>query len=388
MFTKKINLLIVPCLLSGLTFAAKELPITVQNSIRVGYDDNVYQQEDEHGTGYITDIINISAKFNFSSRTDMLLYWQPEFNYRFDADPEFVTYQDLYGRVNHAVSERMFLEVSNRLRYQDKDAQSGNVSRTDQSYFENNTMGSLDYTVSSLSQVTVGGGYKFREWDDDDYGKGIANNNFEQWQVNTSYIRQLMQNRTQAVIGLNYVDHDYEGSRGGYKATTVYGGADHIFNPNMNGNIRAGATFATTDHASGDSDNTSPYLQTGLEYNPSARTMINGTLGYSVQMSEQSVYNSQNQLSAAIGVRHDLTAKVSLSSSFRYIYSNYDSDYSRVGGLSGSAEDNYLVYSIRGSYQINRMNFIDAGYEYTDRNSDDFYDYDRNRVDIGWRLRL
>ena len=85
---------------------------------------------------------------------------------------------------------------------------------------------------------------------------------------------------------------------------------------------------------------------------------------------------------------HDITAKVSLSSSLRYIYSDYDSDYSRVGGLSGSAEDRYFVYSIRGSYQINRMNFIDAGYEYTDRDSDDFYDYNRNRVDIGWRLRL
>jgi hypothetical protein len=401
MFTRKLNLLMAVCLLSSFVYAAKERTITVQNSIRVGYDDNVYSSDDKTDSAYITDIINLNAKLNFSSRTDMLLYWQPEFRYRFDADPEFVTYQDFYARLNHAISQRTFLELSDRLRYRERGQNGGSgVDKNNNEYFENDLMGSVDYTVNSLSSVKIGGAYKFREWDDDDYGKNggldipsgyyFGDNNFDQYTGNASYIRQLRPDRTQGSVGVTYTDLDYEGDRGGYDATTVYGGIDQNFNPNLLGNIRLGYTFSSVDNLSGSTDSDSPYAQAGLEYNPTARTSLTGSLGYSKQMSENSVYNVQDQFSSALGLRHDLTAKISVASSISYIVSSYDSDYSQTASNAdlGDADDNYFVCNIRGSYQINRANFIDAGYEYTDRNSDTFEDYDRNRVDIGWRLRL
>ncbi len=382
-------------LVSAPAFAAKERVVRFQNSVRVGYDDNIYQNSSDQGSGFITDIINLSGKLTFSSRSDMLLYWQPEFRYRFDADPNSITYQDLYGRFNHAVSQRTFLQVSDRFRYQDKEGQtggsgpSGAPSNSNQKYMENNLMGSLDFTVSALSQIKVGGGYEFRTWDDSGYGQGSGNNDYDQYRLNGSYVRELRPNKTSGMVGLDYVDHSYDGSRGGFKSTTIYGGVDQNFSPNVIGTARLGYSFNNVDSETvGSSDSSSPYLQAGLEVNPTARTSFTGSLGYSMSMADNSVYNAQDRFNLGLGVRHDLTGKISLSSSLGYTFSNYSSDYSRFG--ISDAQDDYLTFNIRGSYQINRNNFVDAGYQFGNRSSDSAFlnEFTRNVFDIGWRLRL
>ena len=401
MSKRKVGLLVVLSLVSVSVFAAKERSIRVQNSVRLGYDDNVYQNDnDKEGTAYITDIINISGKLTFSSRSDMLLYWQPEFRYRLDADPKFITYQDLYARFNHALSQRTFLQLSDRFRYQDKDGQSDIHKTTqNQNYFENDLMGSADYTINAVSHTTLGGGYEFRTWDDSDYGGGTFNNDYTQWRADGSYIRELRPNTTQGVLGLNYMDHTYDGDRGGFNSTTISGGVDQNFSPNVIGNIRLGYSFSQIDGAQGDSDTSAPYLQAGLDVNPTARTSFTGTMGYSLSQSENSIYNAQDRFSLGLGVRHDLTGKISISSALSYIYSLYDGDYIRTGtGLGGvpvgvdieDAKENYITFNLRASYQINRSNFIDAGYQFSTRSSDsgNLTEYDRNVVDIGWRLRL
>lgn len=385
----KIYLLVALSLVSATVFAAKERSVRVQNSVRIGYDDNVYQSSNKTGTGFITDIVNISGKLTFSSRSDMLLYWQPEFRYRLDADPKLVTYQDLYARFNHAISQRTFLQISDRFRYQDKEGQSGAVDRANQNYLENDLMGALDYTINSLSQAKLGAGYKIRRWDDDNYGT-VAGNDYDQYRINGSYIRELRPNTTQGMLGLTYTDQEHEGTRGGYDSVALFGGVDQNFNPNLIGTARLGYSFSNIDNGGGVStDTSSPYLQAGLDFNPTARTSLNGALGYSLYQSANSVYNAQDRFNIGLGVRHDLTGKISLSSSLTYIYSFYDADYVRDGFVLPDAKDNYFKFSLRGSYQINRNNFVDAGYEYSNRFSDDIpNEYNRNRIDIGWRLRL
>ena len=368
-------------------FSAQERVVKVQNSVRVGYDDNIYQQKDKEDSAYITDILNITGKFQISGRTDALLYWQPEVRYRFDGDPETVSYQDLYASLNHAMSERTFLTLSDRLRYQMKDGQSGTVSTKDQNYLENDLNGAVDVSVDELSLVKFGGGYEIRRWDDSDYADV---NDYDRFLVNGSYIRDLNQNRTKGVLSVNYTEHEFEGSRGGYEATSVNGGVDQVFNPNLSGFGRVGATMASVDNASGSTDSTRPYLDAGLTYKPSERTSINGSAGYSVNYSQNSFYNAQDELKFRFGMRHDLTAKINIASSATYIFSKYDSDYTFFG-TPLDAEDNFLRIDIRGTYQINRNNYIEAGYVYSDRWSDEtaiIAEYDRNTFDIGWRLKL
>ncbi len=389
---RTLQVLVALSLVCASSFAAKERVVRFQNHVRVGYDDNIYQTQDGPGSAFITDIVNLSAKLNFSSRTDALLYWQPEFLYRFDADPKFVTYQDLYGRLNHAVSQRAFLTLSDRFRYQIKEGQTGTgpgggPSAVNQNYFENDLLGALDYTLTAKSYVKVGGGYEFRVWDDETYGKGTRNNDYDQLKANGSYIRQIKENKTQGLVGLDYINHTYNGDRGGFDSIVAMLGVDQNFNANFTGYGRAGLSFSTIDGYGGTSqDSTNPYLQAGLSVNPTARTSYNGSLGYSLTKADNSIYNAQDQFSLGLGVRHSITAKISLAGSLAYTHSIYDAKYSNQGAF-GDATDDYVTLSARCSYQVNRNNFVEAGYLFGKRASD-FTDYDRNGIDLAWRLRL
>jgi len=383
----KIHLLVALSLVSATTFAAKNSAIRFQNTVRVGYDDNVYQQNNKEGSGFITDIINLTGEMTFSSRSDLMLYWQPELRYRFDADPKTITYQDLYGRFNHAISQRVFLQVSDRFRYQEKDGQAGQTKTTNQNYFENDLMGALDFTVNALSQIKLGGGYELRRWDDNRYGKTFGND-YDQFTADGSYLRELSPNKTTGLAGVNYVDHSYEGSRGGYNSTTIYGGVDQNFSANVTGNARLGYSFSTMD-GTVSSDTSAPYLQLGLGISPTARTSFTGSLGYSLYRSENSIYNAQDRFNLGLGVEHDLTGKLTLSSHVGYTLSLYNGDYARTLGF-GDAQDDYYTFAVRASYQINRNNFVDAGYSLQYRTSDSVLlpEYDRNQFDLGWRVRL
>lgn len=388
---KKTVLLSITTVLVALTgYSEQERVIHLQNHVRFGYDDNVYQNNSKNGSSELMDILNISGKLRFSGRSDAVFSYQPEVRYRFDADPKTVTYQDLYGRLNHALSPIVFLDISDRLRYRQRDAQSGNVSMKNQNYLENDAMGAVSITLNSLSSLKLGGGYEFRNWDDKNYGKTLGNN-YSQYKADASYFRELSPNVMKGMIGVNYLLNDYDGSRGSFDSVTVLGGADRNFSPNTTGFGRVGASISSVDYVNGTQKTTTPYLETGFDYNPSDRTSINGSADYSIYRSENSLYNSQNRLKLGVGVSHDLTGKISVASSLSYIYSRYSGDVAYSAGHVGiDANDTFIQWNLRASYQINRNNFVEAGYEYTDRLIDTFglVEYDRNRVDIGWRLRL
>lgn len=390
---KKIKyFMLAACVLgSAVAFAANDDTIQFQNSVRVGYDDNLYQARDVNAqeSAFITDILNIKGTLTFSDRSDMVLYWQPEFRYRFDADNKFVSYQDLYAKLSHAMSQRTFLEISDRFRYQDQNGQTDSLLSTfDENYIENDLMGSVGYTLNSLSQVKVGAGYAFRTWDDSNYGDTLGND-YDQLKANGSYLRNLKADTTIGLVGVNYMDHEYAGTRGGFDSTTIYGGVDHTFNPNMFGSAQLGYSFSNIEDSFGNSqDASNPFVQAGMDYKPTERTAVNGTLSYSLSQSQNSYYNASDTFDLGLGVQHDLTGKISLSGTLSYIMAYYDSAYARV--VLPDAEEDFIRVSLRGSYQINRNNFVDLGYEYSDRDSDSILlqAYTRNRIDFGWRVNF
>ena len=394
----KILTLLGVSMMSTVAFAGwtgKDGTLHVQNSFRVGYDDNYYMSTDnEEGTPFVTDILNISGELNFSSRTDLLLYWQPEFRYFMDnnIDSQAVSYQDVYARLSHLVSQRLSVQVSDHFRYQQKDGRSDLGRTGNQNYFQNTLQGAMDVAVSELGSLKVSGGYDLRRWDDRDYGD---DNDYDHYDADLSFFHEIRPDTTKGLVGAAYADHVYRDSdRGDWYSVTAFGGVDHIFTPNVTGILRLGGTYSRVDLKNDDNTSVSPYLKAGLDYAPTQRTSFNLAAGYSFQQSDNSIYNGEEGFNVAIGLRHDLTAKISLATSLTYIYSMFDGDYFRDDLGSGfkidDTKENYFKYSLRGSYQINRNNFLDAGYEYTYRNSDTTYltDYNRNRFDIGWRLRL
>ena len=387
MSTKFAFLSFAAVVLASTSFAEKENVIRVQNHLRFGIDDNIYLNANEQDSAEIIDVLNVSGKLNFSSRTDAVFSYQPEVRYRFDADPDTITFHDVYGKLNHAISQRAFVTISDRTRYQMREAQAGNVSQTDSNYLDSDIMGALDLSLSSISQLKLGGGYEFRNWDDNNYGKNLGNN-YVQYKASLSAFRELSPQVTKGMVGLDYLNNEYEGTRGSFDSITLMAGADHNFNPNTTGFGRFGASMSSVDNVSGSSDSTTPYLDAGLDYNPTERTSFNANAGYSVYRAQNSLYNAQNRFNLGVGIRHDLTAKISLASSISYINSSYSSDYAL--GPASDVVDESIQWNVRGSYQINRNNFLELGYEFTDRAIDNgvLSDFQRNRMDIGWRLRL
>ena len=283
MSCKSFCLAAVASLVALSAFGEKENVIRVQNHVRFGYDDNVYLSSSEEESVEIMDILNISGKLNFSSRSDAVFSYQPEIRYRPDVDPETATYHDLYGKLNHALSQRVFLTLSDRLRYQQRDAQSGAVNAFDQNYLENDLMGSLNFTLNSVSSVILGGGYEFRIWDDDNYGE-VRGNNYDKYDTSLSYFRELGKDTTKGMLGVDYALVDYDGTRGSIDSITLMTGADTVFNPNLNGFGRVGASMSSVDTVSGSEDQTTPYLDAGLEYKPSERTSLIGNADLSVKL--------------------------------------------------------------------------------------------------------
>jgi hypothetical protein len=401
MTKRSLQVLIALSLLSAGSFAAQERVVRFQNHVRLGYDDNIYQTEDKQGSAYITDVFNLTAKLNFSTRTDALLYWEPKFEYRFDADPNFVSYQNLYARLNHAISQRLFLTLSDHFLYQQKEAQAG-ADVYNSNYYENNLLGALDYTLSDVSYLKLGAGYGFRIWDDSSYGEwqapttgnplGSGGNNYNKIAVDGAYYRQMKPNKTLAMGAVDYESLAYDGDRGGYNSVSLLVGADQNFTPNVTGFGRVGVSFNQIENINNDQDSTTPYLQAGLETSPSARTTVTSSLGYSLARSENSAYNAQNRFNIGLGASHDITAKITLTGSFDYIYSFYDSAYVVNGNTAApDGKDQYLALGARLAYQINRNNFLDLGYLFRTRMASGgaaLGEWDGNRVDIAWRLRL
>jgi len=376
--------------LCATAFSAQERSIHLTNQIRVGYDDNVYHDRDKDSTAYIKDILQISAKAVFSGRTDLLVYYQPEITYRSEASDENKDVQRhlLYAQLNHAISERVFLGITDRFNYRGDDERTEDFGKyNDLAYWENNAQASLSLAVNALSQLTVAGGYELRRWNDDDYAEW---QDYDKYFGSATYRRELHRDTTYGYVGAKYENLDYDaGLRGEYEVITGYGGIGHNFTPNVNGSINAGYSKADVEGTS-DTQTSAPYISGSIQYNPSARTALSASISRSLTTSDNSCYNIQEATSFNVGLRHDFTARISGVASFGYTISEYDSDQVALytGKKLPDNNEDYLRFTARLSYEINRMNFVDIGYEFTTRDSDIYQDWSRNRVDIGWRLKL
>ncbi len=90
-----------------------------------------------------------------------------------------------------------------------------------------------------------------------------------------------------------------------------------------------------------------------------------------------------------LSVAHDLTAKLNFYLSGAYTLNAYDADYALDPTLEDGDENTFLV-SMRLSYRLNRVNWLEAGYQFVMLDSDlnGRESYERNRVDLGWKIQL
>ena len=367
------------------SFAAQEDFINIENLFRVGYDDNVRLLDNAEDTAFMSDVLNIEGARHFSGTTSLAYSYKPEFRFRVDGDPKAIQMHDAYVRLNHELSSDADMVLTERMQYQLRDAASGGTS--DMNYFDNNLQGAVNFAMSSRVQLKVDAGYGVRIWEDKTYGE-TQGNNYDGYKLGMTAIQSLGKD-TKGMVSANYSETEYDGSRGSMDVVSLYGGLERALSAKFTGFAQAGMSAMNVDSAT-NGDATTPYVSTGVTYMPTEKTSVNGTFSYQSKVANNSYYNAMEQMSFRLALKQQLTSKFKVSTSVAYTAGSYDSDYIYdTVNASGDAEEDVVTFGVRGSYELDRNNFLEVGYEYSQRDTDVaiLQDYERNRIDIGWRVR-
>ena len=376
--------------------AATSDSFTFSNYIRFGYDDNIYQEtNNEEESSYISDILNLSGKVQFSNRAELLLYWQPEIRYRFEAEEKALFLQDLYVKYINAINQSSKIQITDRYRYSELDAnQSGDNASKE--YAENDLKGSYNNQLNERNSINLSAGFTTRR-NENDSSVYSQTRDFDRYNLSGIISRNLDRDKRTVSLGYIFSEHEIENNAGGIESGTLFLGYDRIFNPQLLGSIQLGYTDAEIEQKNGNSnlsvtsDSSNPYFEIGFNYDLSERTSVSSSFNHSLRYSTTSTYNAEERSDWLIALSHDLTAKINLNVSFSYVKADYESDFLReITTTTPGDEDESTILNIRADYQINRNHFVELGYQGRSRNTEVLADgdYDRNRIYFGWKLQL
>ncbi len=399
---KQIRLFIVAaCLLALAAPAFAESPIHLNNRLRLGYDDNVYQAgeataadgstvtHDETDSFRIIEELEMLVNLNLQ-RTYLGLRYRPSFIWysdRDDDDTDFLHDVDL--NFVQKITPALVLSISDTLRAsQLPELQDENyvVRAKDDNYY-NSALATLSYNVRPETRLDLSGRYILLRYTED------ANENDNYYSaVGGLTLRQQLASRTTLMGDLRYQTVVYDEAEEAYNrdANSMFGGlgAEQTFNPKLLGSLRAGVEQRMYDNDAAD-DNTQPYGELSMTFLPTPATRITTAASYSIYESDIATYLSQNRTYLSLSFAHDFTTKLNFYLSGAYSLNQYEADYALETGAVDADENSFLL-SARLAYRINRINWLEVGYQFIKLDSDlvNRESYDRNRFDIGWKIQL
>lgn len=397
---KHIRLFIVAGLLLALAApamaASASSPLHMNNRLRLGYDDNVYQEDDNPSQGSdpdssmrIVEEIELLMNLNME-RTYLGLRYRPSLLWYQDREPDDTDIlHDMDLNFVHTFSPVLSLSINDTLRagqlpeLQDD----GYVVRQEDDNVYNSAIGTLSYNLRPETRIDVSGRHIMLAYNED-----VNENNNYYSVVGGLTLRQQLASRTTVMADgryqtLVYNDSDAEHNR---DAETLFAGLglEQTFSPQLIGSLRAGVENRMYDDDYYD-DNAQPYGELSMTFLPTPATRITGAASYSIYESDIAEYLSANRTYLSISLAHDFTSKLSFYLSSGFAFNAYDADYALDPGRQDGQEDSYLV-SARATYRVNRINWIEAGYQYVLFDTDvlDRESYERNRIDVGWKIQL
>ena len=399
---KQIRLFIVAaCLLALAAPAFAESPIHLNNRLRLGYDDNVYQAgeataadgstvtHDETDSFRIIEELEMLVNLNLQ-RTYLGLRYRPSFIWysdRDDDDTDFLHDVDL--NFVQKITPALVLSISDTLRAsQLPELQDENyvVRAKDDNYY-NSALATLSYNVRPETRLDLSGRYILLRYTED------ANENDNYYSaVGGLTLRQQLASRTTLMGDLRYQMVVYDEAEEAYNrdANSMFGGlgVEQTFNPKLLGSLRAGVEQRMYDNDAAD-DNTQPYGELSMTFLPTPATRITTAASYSIYESDIATYLSQNRTYLSLSFAHDFTTKLNFYLSGAYSLNQYEADYALETGAVDADESSFLL-SARLAYRINRINWLEVGYQFIKLDSDlvNRESYDRNRFDIGWKIQL
>lgn len=383
--------------------ASAESPIHLNSRLRLGYDDNVYQagtatlldgtvvNHDAQDSFRVIEELEMLVNFNFQ-RTYLGLRYRPSaiwYSDRKEDSTDFLNDLDLNFIQNF--SPILQLSISDTLRAsQLPELQEDNyvVRGMDDNYY-NSALSTLAFNLRPETRLDLSARCITLTYDSD----SPAKDNGDYYSlVGGLTLRQQLASRTTVMGDLRYQtvvynEADTEHNRDA-ESYFVGVGAEQTFNPKLTGSLRAGGEQRMYDAADYD-DNTQPYFDLSMTFLPTPATRFTGAASYSIYESDVANYLSQNRTYLSLSLAHDFTAKLSFYISGAYSLNSYEADYALDSALQDEDENSYLI-STRLAYRINRINWLEVGYQYVKLDSDipGRENYDRNRADIGWKIQL
>jgi hypothetical protein len=378
--------LLIPVLVGlvvGQIFAEGDRPFTVVNTLRFGYDDNVYRtSNNQEESAYIQDLIELSFNAALSERTDFV------FNSRFDvrSDKESNIYPNLYAMLTHSASPRLLLQLSDKFTSGSQTSAAGAQGKYN--YYYNTLAFTPSYVLSSKDSISAPVSYTIKRQEEK-----LENIDADIISAGLSWKRQLSPERTWAALAINQRMTDYINRDSTYDSTLLTTELSHTFNPQWYGNVKVGASFDKSDSTfagvNTTSESVNPYISAGLTYEPSPATRL--TANVSQKQTESSTvrtYTAGQSRAISLGAQHDFTAKIKGKVTARYQQVEYDQRENETG-VGGSLTEEYFDVDLRVSYKINRINSLELGMRHREKAYDTGNrDWDQNMVDVGWRVEL
>lgn len=161
-------------------------------------------------------------------------------------------------------------------------------------------------------------------------------------------------------------------------------GANHTFNPRIEGYFRAGLEQRWLSEPGGGSGTyLGPYGEIGITGNM-AKTKIDFTSRYGTQSSGIIGVGESDTLMVGLAAERKITARISLSA-----FVNYQNNQFNQQNTGPNFSDNVLDAGLGASYRINQAVAVQAGYRYSTLLSDESYrEYNRDILFFGTEVNF
>ena len=376
-------------------------PYQINNRLRVEYDDNINQTETDKDTSWkiieeVEFLVNLDLRNTYISLRyrPSYIWWE---NQPRGGSSDFQNEFDLV--FNQTFTPRLSLSVVDTLRRGESPRQiiasNGVPIKANGDFYYNTLNSTLGYLLRPATRLELSGRWAAQRYDD----SKLSDSDFDSYVGGLTLRHQLVPETT--LIGeFRYEGVDYNGPDRGSKSLYAGGGVEQIFSPNLIGSMRGG--YQRKDFNSNRiSSETAPYVDVSATFLPSPSTRISGGVGYSMFESEVFPFANQDRTQVFGSLAHDFTARVSFYLTGSYSIDSYDAqqtveDPDNPTITAKGGDENVGQVSTRVTYQLNRSNWLEMGWQYVDFDSKLKYNngnklrenFVENRVNVGWKTQF
>jgi hypothetical protein len=378
-------------------------PFQVNNRLRAEYDDNIYQTENNTEDSWkIIEELEFLVNFNLQS-TYIGVRYRPSYIWWDNRPSDSSDFQnELDFILNQTFSPRLNLSVVDTLRRGESPRQitstNGVSTDVDGDFYYNTFNATLGYLIRPTLRLELAGRYIAQRYLEEVYSDS---EDFDLYVGGLTLRYQLIPETT--LIGeFRGESISYNGPDRGSKSIYAGCGVEQIFGPNLIGNLVGG--YQKKDFNDNDiSSESAPYADASITFLPSPATRISAGAGYSMFETEVYPFVNQDRAQMFASIAHDFTARLSLYLSGSYIAGKYSSEQvvREAAGtnpaITAEGGNEYTTqFSTRMTYQINRSNWLEAGWQYVDFDSKLMYsegtkmreNFVENRIDVGWKTQF